>query len=180
MERKKLYGWTELLALDDSGNECKLVSMDESGTLIIPRGGIGLGMLSSDSRWVERSELVAVNGDNTPATLMKSSYDITIELGAKVTPEEFLDYSINAFYRLEVQQELVDALKDGIYTFIYNYREAYEGNRAFLIVSEDSLYMLIGTQNIFEMLSLEQAGVLEESDEEEPEEEDTEIDFSMF
>jgi hypothetical protein len=48
IERKKLYSWTETIALDDEGNECKLVSMDESGTVIIPKGSMGLGVLNNN------------------------------------------------------------------------------------------------------------------------------------
>ena len=46
VDRSKLYGWTALKGLDDSGKECKIVNMDESGTLIIPKGGLGLGIIT--------------------------------------------------------------------------------------------------------------------------------------
>lgn len=185
IERKKLYGWTEILALDDSGNECKLVSMDESGTLVIPKGGVGLGILSPDGEWVPRSELQAVHLDGTPAELIPSSYSIEIELKEKVSPEVFLDYSIKSFYQLDnLSEELIELIGDDIYNFKYNYRDGFEGDDAFLLTADDTdankrLYMMIGVLNNFEMLSLTETAVIEETPEEE-EEEDAEIDFSMF
>jgi len=181
IERKKLYGWTETLALDDEGNECKLVSMDESGTLIIPKGGIGLGIVSPDMDWVERGALKAVTLDGEDAVLKKSSYDAPIVLERTVTPEQLLDNSITAFYLIEdADPELIAAVGDAIYTFDYQYRDGYEGSNAFLIGNEGALFMLLGYASAFEMLSLEEAGYIEDADAEEEEEENDDIDFSMF
>ena len=96
IDRKKLYGWTETLALDDHGNECKLVNTDETGTYIIPKGGTGLGILSQDGKWVNRSQLQALNQDGEPAETFPSSFSVTIKLEQKVTPEEYLNHSITA------------------------------------------------------------------------------------
>jgi hypothetical protein len=185
IDRKKLYGWTENIALDDEGNECKLVSMDESGTLIIPKGGVALGIVSNGF-WVQRSELKAVYEDGTPAELLPSSYSVPIELSRKSSIEEFLDYSIKSFYQLDgASDELTDFIGSDIYSFTYCYRDSYEGKTAFLLTSGDenagkNLFMMIGVKNEFEMLNLAQTSVIEEDPEEDPEEEDTEIDFSMF
>ncbi|MDR2285984.1 MAG: hypothetical protein LBE04_00685 [Prevotellaceae bacterium] len=186
IDRKKLYGWTENIALDDEGNECKLVSMDESGTFIIPKGGIALGIVSSDGFWVQRSELKAVYEDGMPAELMPSSYSVPIELSQKVGIDEFLDYSILSFYQLDgVSDELINFIGNDIYSFTYCYRDSYEGKTAFLLTAGDqnkgkNLFMMIGVLNEFEMISLVQTSIIEEEPEIEEEEEDTEIDFSMF
>ena len=37
VDRKKLYGWSEVFASDDDGNECVLVAADSAG-IIIPKG----------------------------------------------------------------------------------------------------------------------------------------------
>jgi hypothetical protein len=139
IDRKKLYGWTENVAYDDEGEECKLVSMDESGTLIIPKGGIALGILSDNGFWVQRSELKAVYEDGTPAEMIVSSYNTQNELSKKVSIEEFLDYSIKSFYQLDgASDELVNLIGDDIYSFIYSYRDSYEGKTAFILTSEDA------------------------------------------
>jgi hypothetical protein len=44
VERARLYGWSETLALDDDENECRAVSMGETGTLIIPPGGLAMAI----------------------------------------------------------------------------------------------------------------------------------------
>ncbi|MDR1583001.1 MAG: hypothetical protein LBS55_07070 [Prevotellaceae bacterium] len=186
IDRKKLYGWTENIALDDEGNECKLVSMDESGTLIIPKGGIALGIVSDDGFWVQRSELKAVYEDGTPAKLMPSSYSVPVELSKKVSVEEFLDYSVQSFYQLDgVSDEFINFIGDDIYSFTYYYRDSYEGKTAFLLTTGDetkgkNLFMMIGILNEFEMLNFFQTSVIEEDEPEIEEEEDMEIDFSMF
>jgi hypothetical protein len=159
--------------------------MDESGTLIIPKGGVALGIVSNGF-WVQRSELKAVYEDGTPVELLPSSYSVPIELSKKASIEEFLDYSIKSFYQLDgASDELIDFIGNDIYSFTYCYRDSYEGKTAFLLTAGDenagkNLFMMIGVQNEFEMLSLVQTSVIEEEPEIEEEEEDTEIDFSMF
>jgi hypothetical protein len=160
--------------------------MDESGTLIIPKGGIALGIVSDSGFWVQRSELKAVYEDGTPAEMIISSYNTQTELSKKVSIEEFLDYSIKSFYQLDgASDELISLIGDDIYSFTYSYRDSYEGKTAFILTSEDAeknkhLFMMIGALNEFEMLSLTQTAIIEEEPEIEEEEEDAEIDFSMF
>ncbi|MDR2027052.1 MAG: hypothetical protein LBQ01_05755 [Prevotellaceae bacterium] len=186
IDRKKLYGWTENIALDSEGNECKLVCTDESGTLIIPKGGIGLGIVSDNGFWVQRSELKAVYDDGTPAELIPSSYSVPIELSGKASVEELLNHSITLFYQLDgASDELIDLVGNDIYSFTYCYRDSYEGKTAFILAAGDeskgkNLFMMVGVPNEFEMLGLFQTSVIEEEPEIEEEEDDTEIDFSMF
>ncbi|GHV94080.1 hypothetical protein AGMMS50293_04000 [Spirochaetia bacterium] len=181
VDRKKLYGWSETKALDDQGNECVAVSIDESGALIIPKGGLGMGILSPKGAWVERSSLKALTLDGKEAALVPSSYDAPIPLDTKVTVNEYLDHSITAFYQLEgAPPELLKAVGGDIYTFIYNLRADYEGSPAFLLESEGSLYMLLGYKSDFEMLGLAEAAVIDEEADGDEEDESDEIDFSMF
>ncbi len=182
VDRKKVYGYTEIVALDDENNECKLVSMDESGTLLIPKGGVGLGILSPELEWVERSTLKAVDTAGNDAPLIPSSYNQIIDLVEKATPEEFLDYSIKSFYQLDnISEEFLNELKSSIYAFTYSYRESYEGSKAFLIENEGIAFMLVGTLSPFEMVGLPELGVVEQPDDEEEEvDEEEELDFSMF
>ena len=63
LDRKKLYGWKDTVALGPEGEECSLANLDETGTRIIPKGGLGPGLVDSDGRWVDRSSLVAVGPD---------------------------------------------------------------------------------------------------------------------
>jgi hypothetical protein len=182
VDRKKLYGWSSIVALDDEDNECKLVSMDETGTLIIPKGGVGLGILSPELKWVDRSELRAVNEDGSDAELMKSSYDGEIILREIASAEDILNHSITGMYQLMgADLALLEAVGDKIYTFVYNYRDGYTGNRAFLFNAENALFMLVGYENVFQMLSLNESSSIDEDEVIDEEDSDSdEIDFSMF
>lgn len=183
VDRKKIYGWTETLALDDEGNECKLVSVDESGTAIIPKGCIGLGILSQSNEWVDRSSLVAVDGDGNPASLLPSSFSGEIELKETVSIEEFLNYQITTVYELygsDERPDFIEHISDEIYTFTFNYRDGYEGNQAFILQNEGKAFVLVGAPCEFAFVGLEQAGYLEEAEEDEEFSDELGIDFSMM
>lgn len=180
IDRKKLYGWTEIIALDEQGRTCNLVSTDDTGTLIIPKGGTALGMLSSDGKWVERTQLQTVRQDGSEAEIIPSSFSVVIPLKQKVTDEEFLDYSITDFYQLDnVSDDLLKAIGDDIYTFDYTYLDSYETTPAFLMVSDATLFMLLGYKNRFDMLCLGECSVVDDDDDY-IEVTDDDIDFSMF
>lgn len=180
IDRKKLYGWTEIIALDEQGRTCNLVSTDDTGTLIIPKGGTALGMLSSDGKWVERTQLQTVRQDGSEAEIIPSSFSVVISLKQKVTDEEFLDYSITDFYQLDnVPDNLLKAIGDDIYTFDYTYLDSYETTPAFLMVADATLFMLLGYKNRFDMLCLGECSVVDDDDDY-IEVTDDDIDFSMF
>jgi hypothetical protein len=180
IDRKKLYGWTETLALDNNGNECRLVNMDDSGTVIIPPKGTATANMSQDGKWVEKSDLTAVNPDGSPATLVESSYSTPIELTQKATVEDYLSHSISAFYELEgISEEFIKELGEDIYSFDYAYNASYDTQKAFLIENEGKVFMLIGAPTQFEMIALAELSDIDPEDDGEAQEE--EFDFgSMF
>ena len=57
LERKKIYGWTNIVATDRSGEECGSAYLAPDDALIIPSGGLKQGTVDSDGRWIEKSEL---------------------------------------------------------------------------------------------------------------------------
>ena len=179
VDRSKLYGWTELKALDDDGRECRMVSMDETGSLIIPRGALGLGILSPGGAWTDRSSLKAVNAAGGDAEPVKSSYGAPVELTETVDTTALLDHNITAVYQLDAPAELVRAVGDAIYGFTYSYRDSYRGDAAFILASGETLFMLVGYRTEYEMLGLAQASSIDEAEGEDEEEETDELDFSM-
>jgi len=56
LERKKLYGFTDVVATDAVGGVCTAAQVDPDGELIIPPGSVKSGLLDKDGTWVERSE----------------------------------------------------------------------------------------------------------------------------
>lgn len=182
VDRRKLYGWTELMAADDKGNPCALLSADESGKFIIPLGGTGIGILSDSGRWVERSELKTVNEEGKPLTLFKSSFDGVNVLQKKVTPQEFLDYDITDFYELEDStSEMIKTVGKDIYSFQYSYNDSYSPSPAFVMAANGTLFLLVGVKNNFEFLCFGNCETIDDDEDDRLiEEGDEDIDFSMF
>jgi hypothetical protein len=183
LDRKKLYGWTDKLTLDKNSQECKLVSIDTNGATLIPAGGLGQGILDDQGSWVERSELIAVDENGSPAEMLPSSFDTPIKLENSISIEEFLDHYITAIYTMQGEEncpDFVKAIAGGpIYTFDFNYRSSYEPSPAFLVENSGELFLLVGKKSEFEFIGLEQAGYLDEDDDSSDVEEDP-FDFSMM
>jgi hypothetical protein len=175
IERKDLYGSDKIIAYDECGQECETASLDEGGAGLIPKGGLGLGILSPEGLWVERSMLKAVDENGNDAPLIQSNYDCTTMLRQKTEADDFLDYCITAFYVLD-NCNLGQVLGKDIYMFDYCYRASYEPSSAFILASEGIAYMLVGYKAQFEMLSLSEETCLDEDEDEQ----DEDIDFSMI
>jgi len=181
IDRKKLYGWTELMAVDDNGDPCELLTVDESGKYIIPLGGTGIGILSASGKWVERSELKTVDADDKPAKLFESSFDIINELKETVKPTEFLDYSITDFYQLtDASADMIKAVGDKIFIFEYTYNASYDPSPAFVMVSDNTLFLLIAVKNIFEYLCFGDCETISDDHDDQLIDDSDDIDFSMF
>ena len=184
LDRKKMYGSREKIILDDKDSECNALSLYSDMAMLIPKGGIGLGSISEDGRWVEKSDMMYVNEDGTPAELVPSSYDGEIELNKSVSIEVFLEHNITSIYTLQGEENhpgFVKAIQDNkeVFTFIFNFRADYEGTPAFVIENEGEVFILIGKRIEFEFLGLEAAGILDVEDDTVEEEVD-EFDFEMF
>lgn len=184
LDRKKLYGWKEVVAFDRDGEESVRADIDVSSSVIIPKGGKALGILDGEGNWVDRKQLKAVYHDGSPAERVPSSFDEAIQLEKTVSVEEFLDYSIVSVYMLESgvgSDALIKRIKKSkeIYSFPFAYRSSYEPSTAFLIESKGNLFMLVGYLSQFEFVGLEQAADVYPEDEDEDDFED-EFDFSMM
>lgn len=153
IDRRRLYGWTELMAADDRGDACDLLTADESGKYVIPLGGTGNGIISAEGLWVERSELKTVDSDGNPAPLFASSFDRVNVLAERVCPQEFLDYAVTDFYQLTGASEaLTKAVGSHIYRFEYTYNDSYDPSPAFVLAAGGTLFLLIAVQGRFEWL----------------------------
>jgi len=185
LDRKKLYGWKESEAYDENGEECIKADIDPSGTFIIPKGGKALGILDKNGNWVEKKMLKAVYKDGRDAVLLPSVFDQPVLLEKTVSVEEFLDHLIEAVYLLEPSEgseELIGRVKEceEILTFAFNYREGYESSPAFLLESKGRLFVLVGYPCVFGFSGLEQIAEFGIEDEDETEEAEEELDFSMM
>lgn len=181
IERKKLYGWTEIRATDPEGNICRQAGLDSNGVTIIPKGATKMGMLREDGNWMEKDELEARHADGTKAEPVPSSFNGDIVLNRKVEEEYLLDRIITTVYQLEGNgaEDLAKAIGTDIYAFPFSYRGGYEDSDGILIGNGTTPFIFVGEKAQFEMIGLEEQGVLDEP-EEEVSIEDDELDFSMF
>jgi hypothetical protein len=186
LDRKKLYGWKDTVAFDSQGNECIRVDIDETGSFIIPKGGKALGSIDMKGKWVDKSDLKAVDLSGKPAVLSPSSFESPIMLENTVDIETFLDHLIDAVYIIEPADDIKASLikiiqaADGIFSFSFNYRPDYDPKTAFLIEAQNTIFMLAGTSSDFEYIGLEQMADLNVSEDEEDFSIEDDLDFSMM
>ena len=181
VERKKLYGWTELRVTDADGNVCRQAGLDGNGVTIIPKGATKIGMLRADGNWMDKDELRAVYPDGRVAEAIPSSFDADIALDTKVPAETLLDNVISSVYQLAGDEaaQLAAALGNDIYMFPFSYRGGYEAANGFLLSNGAVPFIFVGSEAKFEYIGLEEQAVLDEPEDEVAIEED-ELDFSMF
>lgn len=177
LERKKIYGWSDLVATDKSGEVCDSVYLSIDDALLIPSGGYKQGTVDDSGRWVEKSELTACDKDGNPLQQLASSFDAVIELKEKVSAEDFLDNDWEAVYQL-VNPDLAAAIGNDIYIFDFCYRAGVNHNYGYLMNATGGLFLFAGDKQEFPLLSLAEQTVIDEV--EEVEEEIDELDFSMF
>ena len=178
LERKKIYGWTDTVATDRSGDVCNFAYLSPDDALIIPSGGLKQATVNEEGRWVEKSELIAYDEDgNKQLPILPSSFDAPIDLKQKATVEEFLDNDWEAVYLL-VNTDLAAAVGDDIYKFDFNYRASTNHNDGYLINTPGGLFLFAGDQQEFPLVALADETTIDDT--EEPEEEIDDLDFSMF
>lgn len=178
LERKKVYGWTETVATDKDGEACVSAYLSPDDSLVIPSGGLKQATVDSNGRWIDKSELIAFSEDGeNRLPVLPSSYDAPIELNTKATIEEFLDNDWESVYQL-VNPDLAAAVNDDIYKFEFSYRGGTNHNDAYLLNTPGGLFLFAGDKQEFPLVSLAEETAID--DNEEPEEEIDELDFSMF
>lgn len=178
LERKKIYGWTDLVATDKQGEVCDTAYLMADQALLIPSGGYKQGTVDQDGLWVEKGNLTAYDKEGNIMPEYPSSFDNVIELKQKASAEEFLDNDWESVYQL-VNAELAKAVGNDIYKFDFSYRGGTNHNDGYLINTPGGLFLLAGDQQEFPFITFADQGVIDEA-EEEVEEEIDDLDFSMF
>ncbi len=188
VDRARLYGFKELLVLDEEGKPCDLATLAEDGRKVIGRGGTGIGYLTADGQWVSRDELRPVNLEGETIVPVKSSLGQTIRLDNVATMERFLDHSIRLVYFLEqdetpIPESLLETLRAGtIYEFEYSYRGGLVADAGFLLANDEGeLFLLVGEPSEIHFVGLRQAAPVS-TDDDAPASADDEdaMDFGMI
>lgn len=180
IDRKKIYGWSELIVTNHKGILCTAALLNDDGMTVAPAGATKPGMLSSEGEWINRDELKTVDADGCEVKPVTSSFDEVIELGQPITLDEFLSMNIDSVYQLfgDEAQEMANIIGQDIYRFEFSYRGGYMTNDACLLANGENIFMLIGAAATFPFISICEQGVFDEENSEGEIEE--EIDFNMF
>ena len=178
VERKKIYGWSNIEVYDDNGSTCKLAGLAE-GIHVMPSGSTSLVTLDSNGKSVSRSSLVGVDKDGKKVPIVPSIYDEKVVLN-EASIDDYLTLAVKSVYQLNLENDdfLLDELNSGkIYHFIFNYRADYEGDDAFLISNENEVFAITGMCAELDFVGLENN---EQELYQEDQEEDDDLDFAMF
>jgi len=185
VDRKKLYGFKTTEILNGDEEKCSLATLASDGRTLIPSGGVALASFSDDGRWLDKSELKAVNLEGEEIVPVKSSFGAPIPLTDEATIDEYLSHNVRMVYELDAEEGIDDALlkalKGGkIFKFSYSFRGGLMADAAFMLMGDDdTVWMAVGSPTDIQFISYEQAATLEEEDDGDSEDDDG-FDFGMM
>ena len=177
LERKKIYGWSAIVATNKKDEVCSLAYLSPDDALVIPAGGIKQAIMDNDGKWLDKSELKACDAEGNELPVYPSSFDAPIELSATATAEQFLDNDWEAVYQI-ANDELAKAVGDTIYKFEFNFRASTNHNDGYLLNTPGGLFLFAGDEQVFAPVALADQTTLDETETEVEEIDD--LDFSMF
>jgi hypothetical protein len=184
VDRSKLYGFKELEALDEQGRKCELATLAGDGHTVVGKGGTGIGYLSVDGAWCEKSALRPVDVVGNDIDPVRSSFGTPVPLTEKVTTDDYLNHDVRAIYVMESEDDtsgLVNELKKGaIFRFDYSFRGGLEADAGFLLMGTDgNVFFAVGNPTNLEFVGLQEAAGVAEEDVEGDDEGDL-MDFGMI
>jgi hypothetical protein len=178
LDRKKIYGWSNIDIFDSSDQVCKLASITD-GQHILPSGSITLAGFNLKGEYIAKSSLVGVDKEGKKVEKVPSIFDEPAAL-TKTDLDAFLSLNVKSVYQLGIEEgkeELLGLLAGGnIYHFLFNYRADYEADDAFLLSGSGEVFAIVGKKAELEFIGLENK---EEEVPEEPEAETPEEDFDF-
>jgi len=183
--RESLYGYRTVEAVDDDQRKCDIATLADDGRTLIGRGGTGVGYLTADKKWSDRKSLQPVDLEGNEIKPVSSSFNASIPLTEKTTPDDYFEHNIRSVYHLTTESdaaELLEELRAGvIYKFPFSYRGGIEPDAAFLIVGVDgNPFLALGQATAVDYVGLQQAaGTVEEEETAEDDDGDL-MDFGMI
>src|SRR4051812_42899983 len=100
VDRAKLYGYKDELALDEHGRACELATLCADGRTIVARGGRSIGFLSQEGEWLDKQALKPVDLEGDKIDPVPSSFAAPIPLDTRATIDEYLAHNIKSVYAL--------------------------------------------------------------------------------
>ena len=183
VDRAKLYGRKERVILDENGERCVPAYLTADGAALVPPGGTAHVYVDEAFDTVERSALRAVDGEGAPLETTPSTLGVPQEL-TPVRPERVLECVVSSVYELSSEQlgaGLKKALEDGeLFECRYNYRDGYDPDALFLLQNEEGIFALVARETGFDFITREAPPQDEQAPEEDAEELEDDLDFSMM
>ena len=185
VDRSKLYGYKEILVTDEQEEVCELATLADDGKTLVGKGGTGIGQLTADGKWTDKTKLKPVDLEGNEIKPVPSSFAAPIDLKEETTIDDYLDHNIRLIYRLtidsdsETEEKLHRKLKDGaILKFPYSYRGGLEADVGFMLMNhQNEIFFVVGGPTVVDFVGLQQVAPAVSSDE--PDEGDL-MDFSMM
>jgi hypothetical protein len=169
IDTSKLYGYKEVEVLDEKERTCELATLADDGRTIVGRGGTGIGYISADGHWCDRSELQPVDVEGAEIEPVASSFSAPIKLFETATYDEYLQHNVRLVYQLQTDDDTSDLLRElergTIFTFPYSYRGGLEADTGFLLMGEDgNVFLAVGNPTDVEFVGLQQTAAVVEED----------------
>ena len=178
LERKKLYGWSSLVATDRDGRVCTAAYLSPEDSLMIPGGATKLATVDEAGLIVKKSDLIAFDVDGKALESVLSSFEAPINLSETATDEQFLDHEWTSVYQIQ-NDDLAAAVGERIFTFPFSYSGGTSLQEGFLMNCPAGLFLFAGVPVDFPPVCLAEEAVIDECEDEAVEDID-ELDFSMI
>ena len=178
LERKKLYGWSTVVATDRDGRSCTAAYISPEDSLMIPSGATKLATVNESGVIVRKADLISFDEAGQPLKTVPSSFEAPIDLTRTATDEEFLDHEWASVYQIQ-NEELAAAIGNKIYSFDFSYSGGTTVNDGYLINCPSGLFLFAGIRVDFAPVNLADEAVIDETEEETIDDLE-ELDFSMI
>ena len=182
IDREKLYGKVDIEAFDEKGREASLRVLAADGKTLIDKGGTALATITDKGDSIDRNDLVPVDADGEKIEQVPSSFNQTNVLKPATVEDYFLQIVKSVYIVRPHEDADIKGLQDNLtakrmFTFPFSWRGGVENDNAYLIGSGDEAFMVVGKQAEFQFIKLNQAAVLENTEEEEISADDLDFDL---
>jgi len=182
VDREKLYGRVEIEAFDEKGRDASLRILLADGKTLLDKGGTALATLNDKGDSVQRSELVPVDEDGKEIEQVPSSFTQKNVL-EPATIEDYFAQVVKTVYIIQPHETTdISGLKSqltatNMFTFPFSWRGGVEFDNAFVIGADKQAFIVVGKRAEFEFIKLNQAAVMESTEEEEISADDLDFDL---
>lgn len=147
VERSRLYGARRRVPLDQTGQPCVKAALTTDGLYLLQSGMTAQGYFDESGRWLQKSQLVGIDGDGQPLPLKPSTLGVAQPL-VVIDPSELLRHAVESVYQLEPESldgALAARLEAGdVFKFGFNYGADYHEETAFLVKNAEGCFCLVG------------------------------------